>query len=289
MSGQQTSFLPKESLWQKCRRRLKQNWHEHPIIAKLLVLVTILSVPLSVYQLILPSAPSKEEIASELIKSLKELGISIPPKPQYDNGHSTISQKYGDIGDVVRGKLAEAALALKSKSYKRAFDLYRALSEMFPEIKELWYNSGYAAIELKQYPEAVGFFRRVLVIDSLDAAARNNLALALDAQGKYYDEAVTEFRMAARLNPELVQVHLNLGNMLLKRGVLDEAESEFRKTITLDSTISIAHFNLASILSQSNRHDEAVSHVRLFLKFAPANGNDEQKRFARDFLFRVGG
>lgn len=127
-----------------------------------------------------------------------------------------------------------------------------------------------------------------------------------------YDEAVAEYRQALRVNPNLTQAYLNLGNIyfhhqqlldkgremynqvlavdpdnkfghnnlgviFLKQGLLDRAEAEFRAALKTDQGFVDALYNMACVSARQGFNDRAMSHLRL-----AAGHNPEVRRWAGD-------
>ncbi|OGD33854.1 MAG: hypothetical protein A2V45_14615 [Candidatus Aminicenantes bacterium RBG_19FT_COMBO_58_17] len=78
-------------------------------------------------------------------------------------------------------------------------------------------------------------------VSAVAAAAANKEVLALLDQGntllaqENYDQALQVFEEFMGKNPEIYQVHLNIGTCYLKKGDLDKAEAEFK--LVLDKTL----------------------------------------------------
>lgn len=73
-----------------------------------------------------------------------------------------------------------------------------------------------------------------------------------------FDEAVLEFRKALRLDPDLIEAHMGLGNAFSQMGLLDEAMLEYREVIRLEQYNADAHLKLAFILLSKWRFGEGL-------------------------------
>ena len=76
------------------------------------------------------------------------------------------------------------------------------------------------------------------------------------------DEAVTEYREAIRLNPDVAEVHYNFGIALRTIGRLDEAIAENREAIRLNKGFAEAHCNLGNYLCEKYEFIEGLSYLR---------------------------
>ncbi len=119
-------------------------------------------------------------------------------------------------------------------------------------------------------------------IGSLTASSEMYLTTAAQAlKAERYDLAEEAYRGALALNPENVRAHVNLAELLARRGALGEAEASARRALELDPESFFAWFNLASIAEAAGRHAEALGfwekaverdpeHVRANFRFGGA-------------------
>jgi tetratricopeptide (TPR) repeat protein len=98
--------------------------------------------------------------------------------------------------------------------------------------------------------------------------AHNNLADALDAQGKT-DEAIAEYYAAMRANPGFIEAYNNLGVALANRNRLDEAIPYFYEAVRLKPDYPENRKNLALVLARLGRVDEAAAHCEEILRQQP--------------------
>ncbi len=121
------------------------------------------------------------------------------------------------------------------------------------------FNSG-RYIELESWA-------RVLVERSPDSGiAWKALGLSLGAQGK---NPVPASRKAAKLLPDDVQVHSNLGKALTALGEWDEAVASCRRALQIDPADASAHFYLGNALHGRGQLDDAAASYGRALKFRP--------------------
>jgi len=95
------------------------------------------------------------------------------------------------------------------------------------------------------------------------------LANALERK-KEYPEAALYYKKALSLNPgNADQIHYNLGNVLLQINKLDDAVSQFRTATNLNPDINIYRLNLAYVLAMLNRQAEAEAQLQELLRRHP--------------------
>jgi serine/threonine-protein kinase len=115
-----------------------------------------------------------------------------------------------------------------------------------------------------------------------DAEAQYNLGLALSKDAKW-DEAISHFKQALRIDPKLAKAHNNLGLALRHMGKLDEAVGHFQIALRIDPKDAQAHYHLGRALKAEGKRDEAVGHYEQALRpeFAAAYNNLGNARAAQ--------
>ena len=102
-----------------------------------------------------------------------------------------------------------------------------------------------------------------------------NLANALAGVGRW-DEAITNYQAAARLNPARVQSFSSQGLCYVSLGKMEEAARLFRHVIEMTPADPGAYDNLGNALGSLNKLDEAIP---CFLKALQLNPGDSQAEF----------
>lgn len=117
------------------------------------------------------------------------------------------------------------------RDLEQALVLYQQALKLDPELVPALFNSGLIYFEQKEYARAEAFFiktahaaRKVRVgAADYEALARNGLGSCYQKKGAKA-EAETQFRVALRLNPQLVEAYYNLANLMVEQKRLSEAE-----------------------------------------------------------------
>ncbi len=86
---------------------------------------------------------------------------------------------------------------------------------------------------------------------------------------KKYDDAITEFRVAIKLNPDDPDTYLDLGEALLLQGRTAEAIATLELAIKIRPGSHDAHFSLGVALASQGRKDEAVAAFREAIRLNP--------------------
>jgi tetratricopeptide (TPR) repeat protein len=100
------------------------------------------------------------------------------------------------------------------------------------------------------------------------AEAHNVLGLALLTQHKY-DEAILNYRMAVKHDPQWSTPYSNLGAALVWVGRYEEAIAKSREALALEPKNKYAYNNWAGALVEVKRYDEAIAKLRKAIGIDP--------------------
>jgi serine/threonine-protein kinase len=84
-----------------------------------------------------------------------------------------------------------------------------------------------------------------------------------------FDKAEVEFRRAAAIDPDNINAHMFLGQMLAAIGRVDEAEVEWKRAIEIDPLSPLTHGIVGSGLFFARRHEEGCARCRRALEIDP--------------------
>jgi Tfp pilus assembly protein PilF/DNA-binding transcriptional MerR regulator len=82
--------------------------------------------------------------------------------------------------------------------------------------------------------------------------------------------AMTAYRRALEIYPDLVDAHLNLGRLLHEAGNLAAAESHYRQALAVEPDDALAAYNLGVALQDQHRRREAVAAYEHAIAIDPA-------------------
>jgi tetratricopeptide (TPR) repeat protein len=100
----------------------------------------------------------------------------------------------------------------------------------------------------------------VLSAESMQAVTENNLAIALQDEGRL-DDAVAHYRRAIALDPRYAPAYNNLGVVLRRTGKTDEAIASYEHALSIQHDYANAEYNLANALMDKGRTEEAVKYL----------------------------
>jgi protein O-mannosyl-transferase len=122
------------------------------------------------------------------------------------------------------------------------------------------------------YRDPVKLYEQSLEMNPGSWIVHNDLAKILNDTDRPV-EAQQQLLEAAKLSPEHVQIHLNLGTAALKQGKLDEAARHYEEAVRIEPKYPEAHFALGSVLAQLGKVQEAVEQYREAVRLEPEYTN----------------
>ncbi len=156
--------------------------------------------------------------------------------------------------------VAAAAICLLQAPATAAQDLPPALAERFAE--------GITALKAGHTPAAEAIFRDVLQRGGDRAAVHHNLGIALQQRGRH-EEAVTEFRSAARLDATYGPAHLLAGASLEALKRYREARAELQQAVRLMPKTIDPYLRLANVCQRLDDPVCAAGAYRKVVELAP--------------------
>lgn len=117
------------------------------------------------------------------------------------------------------------------------------------------------------WADSVTLFRRALAVTEENPRAHLNLAEALVARRD--PEALTHYRAALELSPDLADAWAGLGRTLLHSGRASEALTPLGRALDLAPDDPRIRFTFARALSANGRTDEAIDMLRSILEDRP--------------------
>lgn len=129
--------------------------------------------------------------------------------------------------------------------------------------------SATTAARIRDYRDPITIWTRNVANWPQGARGHNNLALALEAQGRRA-EAEAQFARAVALDPRYVTAHYDYGVSLLGRGRLAAAIDQLTAAVNLAPDHADAQVNLGNALVRAGRPADALPHYEAALRVAPA-------------------
>lgn len=171
-------------------------------------------------------------------------------------------------------KLGERATHLLCLSYAisgspdKARELAAKLVKDYPNHNEYLKLLGSCNHDLKNYSDAIRYFKRALEINNTDYQTLSNLASSLKEDGQY-DEAEKYFTASLQINKNQPDALTNLGLLMQISNKLDDAISFHKQALQLAPYHDHAHYNLAYSLKEKGDKENALIYYKLLLQRSP--------------------
>jgi protein O-GlcNAc transferase len=138
--------------------------------------------------------------------------------------------------------------------------LYRQVCAADPNHAGSFHRLGVVAHQLGR-PDAAELLKRAVTFQPDVAEVHNDLGNVLGAQGKFVQAAAC-FERAAVLKPDFADAHYNRGLALGNLGRFADAAGCFQRALALNPQSALAHANLGNALRAQGRRADAVMHYR---------------------------
>ncbi|MBM3888263.1 MAG: tetratricopeptide repeat protein [Verrucomicrobia bacterium] len=138
-----------------------------------------------------------------------------------------------------------------------------------PGIARVHANLGNALQEAGRYREAAVEFEKALQLDPRLVGVYNNLARICMDQLQRNDLARLYLNAALKLNPDVPELHLNLGVIALRENNPSEAARAFRRVLELQPHDVQAHYNLTICHASMGDIPKALATVDWSLGYCP--------------------
>jgi tetratricopeptide (TPR) repeat protein len=200
------------------------------------------------YERALATDPQHAKAHNNLALALVELGelqnaadhfrasLAIEPKAEI----------YSDLGFV---------MAQLGKPDEALADYQKAL-ELDPNCASAHFNLAVSLLRAGDLPQAESHYRRALP-GRPTAETHNGLGYVLALQG-HGDEAIAEYRAAIDIDPHFAPAYNNLADALEQQGKLDDAADYYRRSLA-ERPSAAAYNALGRVLRELGRADEAAA------------------------------
>ena len=105
---------------------------------------------------------------------------------------------------------------------------------------------------------------------SSSRSAEDWVVAAMELERDSPEEARHAYQEALRLDPALVDAHINLGLLFHREGQLQEAERCYRQAIEYAPQEVLGHFNVAVVLAERGHRREAIDAYETVVTLAPS-------------------
>jgi protein O-mannosyl-transferase len=169
---------------------------------------------------------------------------------------------------VVIALVSTLAAARENRPWANSYALWSNAARVRPDYWAAHYNIGLALLDAKRFEEARASLE-------LANALKHDEADVLDGLGRAYDgigdtaNAVTSFKKALEINPEMFESYNNLGALYFKTNNYDVAAANLRQALRLRPEASISRFNLGLCYAGQRRYSDAAQELERVVRATP--------------------
>ena len=156
----------------------------------------------------------------------------------------------------------------KEKQYSVAAQRARVMTEYFPEHEFGWKMLSAALKQMGRNANAVTPMLKSAKLSPQDVEVHYNLGNVLQELGRS-DEAVASYRRALEIKPDYAEAYYNIGTVQQSTGQLDDAVRSYREALKIKPDYAKAYNNLGDALQKSGQLDAALLSFRQALKINP--------------------
>ena len=209
---------------------------------------------------------------------LRNAPATPPPAPAAPAAATGDGGKAPDkkIVDEVKTTFSAGLAAMNAKNFEEAVRQFQIAAEKDPSQSAIFGNLGLALSNLKKYDEAVAQYRKSIALRPDDPAIHALVSLALANAGKI-DEAAQAVQEVAKLDPSMAgESYYNLGAILTNRGKSKEAVELFKKAIEIDPKNARSYYQLGiAYFGSAETIPQAVPALEKFLELQPSGPDAE--------------
>lgn len=156
----------------------------------------------------------------------------------------------------------------QQKSFEAAEAACQATTARDPALG--YFALGEILLGEQKYQPAGAAFRSSVQADPDFADVHNYLGIVLGAgAGADMEQAIKEYSLAARLDPDYATPHSNLSYSYLQQHDLSDAYAEAEKAVALDPNDPSAHNNLGGVLCSQGNMDAGIAELKKAVELDP--------------------
>ncbi|MCX6902546.1 MAG: tetratricopeptide repeat protein [Verrucomicrobia bacterium] len=163
-----------------------------------------------------------------------------------------------------------AAALLAQKRYAEAVEALQRVLQIEPTLGKAHFNLGFACARLGRPDEAISHLRNAVIHTPNDLDSYRLLADLLTGRERFA-EAVSVLERAIQLKPAWGSAQFNLGCAYARLGLADDAISHLRAALACEPQDVDTHIMLADLLGHRGQTNEAVKLLRETLLLSPAD------------------
>ena len=184
--------------------------------------------------------------------------------------HYALAMAYRDSGDAESSRVYLALSETHRRSRPAIDDAVMREVESLRTDQHWHLNEGLRREKEGHIEQAVRHYEQAIRIDPEMVQPHVNL-IAAYGRSERFDKAEAHYRRALELNPEIEELHANWGTLQALENRPKQAAESFRRALEINPLSANSHSDLGSSLNALGRGDEAVKHFRQALQYEPGH------------------
>lgn len=213
-------------------------------------------------------------------KSYFEEGIELNKQHRYNEALEKFTKAVNLSLDTHRYHQAVYMTYIAMRRGLQGIQYYKTLAAQHPANGTVHYWLGRFYVETQALEEAVREFReaaRLAPRDEHPFVSLGHISLRLGKE----KEALEAYAQANKLSPRIAGVHAGLGNIHFRRKRYDEAQKEYETALAIDPSLTEPRYNLGVIYEKKGEIGKAVKQWEKLVE------DDPNESAAREKLARV--
>lgn len=150
-----------------------------------------------------------------------------------------------------------------------ALEYFNKAIELNPEFAAAYNNRGVMMLAEKQFEKALDDFHQAIHYKSDYVEAYNNRGLVrLEMKDKDLDGAIADFTEAIQFNVNPV-VLINRANVYKEKKQYDNALSDYLHALKINPDLSVSHHNLGNLYFEVENYEQALVEYSIAIKLSP--------------------
>ena len=141
------------------------------------------------------------------------------------------------------------------------------------------YSRGNDQYDKGQYDQAISDYTEAIKINPNLAGAYNNRGLTYSHDKGDYDRAISDFSKAIEINPRNADAYVNRANAYTQgKGQYDLAIADYTKAIEIAPRLAMAYYNRGISYEGKGEYDQAVADFSKAIELDPTNAEPYSNR-----------
>ena len=192
------------------------------------------------------------------------LGAALLNLGQLDAAFAEAKQAIALDGQYAKAPLLAGRICAAREQWECAQAFFATARGLNPIDTDAWYFSGRAFYDANRFEEAITAFQHALRLDASQSRVYENLGLAQDGLGQFAAAEIS-LRKAVDLAGPAWRPYLAYGAFLFRQGHPEKSLQLLKQALALESAAVSVRFELARVLYHQNKLQEAAQVLELAL------------------------